>query len=350
MGLIYKTICLLSALIGASQAGISCDFETDFCDWYQIKSDHLDWKLGTSGTPDRTSGPEHDHTTGQGNFAYLSGSHARLNNASGGMITPLVVTNETATLSFWYHMNGNGIGSLLVLIIDVNGNRQEITRITGRQGNEWRKTSFDLPSGSFRICILGTARYHFGSDIGIDDIILLGHVQEITTTPPPTTPEPTIDVSELKCDFELDFCQWKQDAEDQFDWRRTAFDTPDRSSGPIADHTTGNGSYAFISGHEVMQTYWISRMISPEVVVYKRTTFKFWYHMNGHGIGSLIIKSLLNTGKTNLLFKVTGRQGPDWNEGRIDLLPGIYRLSIEATVRLHYGSDIAIDDITVVPL
>ncbi|XP_071956932.1 MAM and LDL-receptor class A domain-containing protein 1-like [Antedon mediterranea] len=41
-----------------------CDFELDFCEWTQEKSDDFDWSRGKGGTPSAGTGPTVDHSTG----------------------------------------------------------------------------------------------------------------------------------------------------------------------------------------------------------------------------------------------------------------------------------------------
>ena len=43
------------------------------------------------------------------------------------------------------------------------------------------------------------------------------------------------------CDFEGSMCGFVQDKNDKFDWTRNKGSTSSSSTGPSADHTTGNG-------------------------------------------------------------------------------------------------------------
>ena len=43
----------------------------------------------------------------------------------------------------------------------------------------------------------------------------------------------------VACDFSRDFCGWRQDQSDNFDWQRHAHGTPSSQTGPSGDHTTG---------------------------------------------------------------------------------------------------------------
>ena len=49
----------------------------------------------------------------------------------------------------------------------------------------------------------------------------------------------------INCNFETNFCTWKQVRNtDQFDWTRQAGSTASSSTGPSADHTTGTSEYS----------------------------------------------------------------------------------------------------------
>ena len=43
----------------------------------------------------------------------------------------------------------------------------------------------------------------------------------------------------LDCDFDKDFCEWRHDKYDDFNWKREDYGTTSSSTGPTSDHTTG---------------------------------------------------------------------------------------------------------------
>ncbi|XP_066413022.1 IgGFc-binding protein-like [Molothrus aeneus] len=52
----------------------------------------------------------------------------------------------------------------------------------------------------------------------------------------------------MSCTFEADFCEWKQETNDDFDWIRHKGPTPTPNTGPSHDHTTGEGYYIYLQG------------------------------------------------------------------------------------------------------
>ena len=45
----------------------------------------------------------------------------------------------------------------------------------------------------------------------------------------------------VNCDFDSDFCGWKNAENDEFDWTRHKGEAPSDWTGPKSDHTTGSG-------------------------------------------------------------------------------------------------------------
>ena len=48
----------------------------------------------------------------------------------------------------------------------------------------------------------------------------------------------------MHCDFENDWCQFTQAADDTFDWSRHSGSTSSTNTGPSNDHTTGTGVHS----------------------------------------------------------------------------------------------------------
>ena len=60
----------------------------------------------------------------------------------------------------------------------------------------------------------------------------------------PAYADPTLFGNNITCDFELSYCSWVQDREnDDFDWARNRGPTPTGGTGPDGDHTTGTGRF-----------------------------------------------------------------------------------------------------------
>ncbi|XP_041360447.1 MAM and LDL-receptor class A domain-containing protein 1-like [Gigantopelta aegis] len=77
-----------------------------------------------------------------------------------------------AEFSFWYHMNGPGIGSLSVFSQSVDGTLHELWSKHGRQGSSWHLAKIMLQPGQYKLVFSAIAKHHVGSNIAIDDVVL----------------------------------------------------------------------------------------------------------------------------------------------------------------------------------
>ena len=104
------------------------------------------------------------------------------------------------------------------------------------------------------------------------------------------------------------------------------------------------GKYIYVTGHDAKQKNDVAVVKSPTFSLDKPSNLTFWYNMNGVGIGQLSLFKRAG-GQTTELWKREGRQWSDWMQGVVLLQPGKMSLEFSATTRLHYGSDVALDDI-----
>ncbi|CAF3569917.1 unnamed protein product [Adineta steineri] len=144
----------------------------------------------------------------------------------------------------------------------------------------------------------------------------------------------------VTCDFEIDECNWTLDSY----WKVYASgSTPDTaSSGPIADHTTGNGNYARFMAYSLPETIPYGIM-NTSIYLDNSTILSFWYFMHGSQIGTLAI--LVNDVP---VWEKSGRQGiPAWYHATVTLLPdnNVKIAFVANRTGVGRSSDIAIDDI-----
>ncbi|CAC5422416.1 unnamed protein product [Mytilus coruscus] len=130
----------------------SCTYEyleEPNCQFYNDRSglDYADWIKYYNKTPSEDTGPE--SAIGGKYYMYIetstmnSGQNARL-------ISSLLSTDTQLCLSFYYHMFGDSIGELQV-IINTPGSNQIIFRKSNSQGNYWHyKQLFLQPASQFQ--------------------------------------------------------------------------------------------------------------------------------------------------------------------------------------------------------
>ena len=144
----------------------------------QDLNDDGDWLLRTGGTPSFNTGPQGDHTTGNGVYFYVESSMPNYPSKQFITYTPTFDVSATygRVLSFWYHMFGPAMGELEVAAIDVMGNYIFIDAYNGDQGMDWKLGYYSLDSlnlqHDFKIAFVGNTGTSFTSDICIDDIMI----------------------------------------------------------------------------------------------------------------------------------------------------------------------------------
>ncbi|XP_025084920.1 MAM and LDL-receptor class A domain-containing protein 1-like [Pomacea canaliculata] len=116
----------------------------------------------------------------------------------------------------------------------------------------------------------------------------------------------------LDCNFEQDFCQWRQvTGADSLDWQRHSGSTPLSTTGLSFDHTTGkNGSYAYVyfdSSNGIAGA--TAQLYSPLLTVGRNNymCLTFWYQMNGGHTGTLTLYH-----NNTRLWALSGGQGNVW--------------------------------------
>ncbi|KAM3910354.1 IgGFc-binding protein-like, partial [Leptodactylus fuscus] len=176
-------------------------------------------------------------------------------------------------------------------------------------------------------------------------------VPKVTTTPTTTTTTlpPTPDACNLDCSFDVDVCNWKQSKNDDMDWIRWRGATPSLLTGPSFDHTTGDGYYLYIDGR--FSNYGnIARLESPDNCFSGKHCLRFWYHMYGVADYMQLRVTVLRADGLEVMFDVMGNAGDVWRLEEIFLPDSdITKIFIEGFRGEDYRSDVAIDDISLVP-
>ena len=82
-------------------------------DWDTVADDDFDWLRNNGQTSTGGTGPDTDHTfgTAAGYYAYADATNQDTGNQA-FLMSETFPSNKEMCLSFWYHMNGDHIGSL----------------------------------------------------------------------------------------------------------------------------------------------------------------------------------------------------------------------------------------------
>ncbi|WP_417589801.1 fibronectin type III domain-containing protein [Owenweeksia hongkongensis] len=128
-----------------------------------------------------TTGPSADHTSGTGKFLYTHRTFGTVTQSNNGVVvSPLIntVPLNTPELSFWYHMFGADIDSLVLELYDGASWSQELT-LSGQQQisktDPWKEAIVDISAyanDTIKVRFTGyrNSTFAFNSVIAIDDL------------------------------------------------------------------------------------------------------------------------------------------------------------------------------------
>lgn len=133
------------------------------------------WTSGQNATPSFNTGPSGDHTSGSGKYIYSEGFNVSTPNITSPSIDISALTNPE--LRFWYHMFGNNIDKLRVLVFDGSA-WTSVATITGQQQTSetdaWQERIIDLSAyvGDTIKVRFRAFRNSFGTfaDMAVDDV------------------------------------------------------------------------------------------------------------------------------------------------------------------------------------
>ncbi|XP_053373135.1 fibropellin-1-like isoform X3 [Mercenaria mercenaria] len=150
------------------------------CDWTQLNNtadDKFDWTRQKGSTQSSETGPDNDHTVGNGNgvYMYIEASSPRLQGDYASLMSQVLPANHTMCLEFWYFMYGDGIGNLTIDLKDRCLHKDtQVFKRTGDQGQKWIKASVTIPShrvpNDYTIVLTGDIGPTYHGDTAIDDL------------------------------------------------------------------------------------------------------------------------------------------------------------------------------------
>ncbi|GAB1608584.1 hypothetical protein Ahia01_001142600 [Argonauta hians] len=311
--------------------GFNCTFDQNFCGWKNTRSS-LNWKRQKGSTRNTFTGPSKDHSGG-GYYIFVESSFfSGLFSRYADLISPKSQSSQQVCIKFYYHMYGNNIKSL-ELMLNQKGTTKTVWSKNGPQGNKWIQGSVkvDLQTSSY---VILRARSGWGSsgDIAVDDITInSGDCQ---------------DPVHNFCDFESSsICGFTQSKNDKFDWTRKRGSIFTGSSGPSTDHTFGTWQ-----GHFMYIDTRYHRNGDNAILVsesFKSTSGKcvnFWYHTYNKQVGTLNVYLRLDDSR-QLLWTRSSFQGKFWSLAHVRItVSGTFQVEFEVAVTNQDAGGISIDD------
>ncbi|XP_040066399.1 MAM and LDL-receptor class A domain-containing protein 2 [Ixodes scapularis] len=155
----------------------SCDFEDDFCNWWNVgnKTSAMQW-YRNSGPTMTDGGPSVDHTLNTPRGTYLLLDAQDLSTVQEGVVESEIIAkaSDAACFRLFYQIANGSDASLAVEVRDASGPIVSRWTVTARGNNSWTPFSQDLNNlpSEYTIRISGTPGKQQRSDVAIDDISL----------------------------------------------------------------------------------------------------------------------------------------------------------------------------------
>ncbi|XP_078612620.1 scavenger receptor cysteine-rich domain-containing protein DMBT1-like isoform X2 [Branchiostoma floridae x Branchiostoma japonicum] len=147
-------------------ANASCNFDLGDCGYSKQSTGGLQWIRHRGSTPSSSTGPNGDHTTGQGYYMYIEASSGSPGNVA-RLVSPTIFDNGWYCLQFAYHMYGTDINQLRVLV----GSSVEWS-LSNNRGTSWHLASREVYIRNTQIVFEGVRGSSYQGDIAIDDVAL----------------------------------------------------------------------------------------------------------------------------------------------------------------------------------
>ncbi|XP_028986820.1 zonadhesin isoform X2 [Betta splendens] len=332
---------------------INCDFEKNLCGWQQLIQDSFDWTQRSGPTPSNLTGPNVDHTTGEGFYLYIEGNDATYGDPA-RLLSSVCNYNGPLCFHFWYHMYGSATAMALNIYLLKSNKATKVWSTVDNQGPEWHPGYVEISvSGPFEVILEGIRGSNDQSDVALDDIsIHFGSCSDnfpglISQTDRPFTTAdvlPSYPVCGLDCSFDNNLCSWNQMITDAFDWTWQSGSTPTEMTGPLDDHT-GGGHYLYIEASSVTHGD-TARIISTECSDSGPQCLQFWYHMYGSADTMGLHVYLYQDRVATAVWRKRNDQGNMWHLAQVDITTtGAFQIIFEGRRGSTDLSDVAIDDI-----
>ncbi|XP_069137909.1 MAM and LDL-receptor class A domain-containing protein 1-like [Argopecten irradians] len=345
------TTATISREFLGNDSAINCTFESSSCTWHIGSHSDFDWHIGDTNEVRGLSAPKTDHTNGDGKYAYIRGIEARNSSWKAVLASDVIDSDVHLQFSFWYIMNGLGVGSLSLHQNFSNGNSNIVWSRKGRQGPDWLQAVVELSPGSYTLLFEATTKYHYLSDLAIDDTVLT-NVTLTTTTTVPTTTQPPAVLLPLSCDFEVNVCGFAPPARDPeyVLWERTQSPLTVRDRVFVTgDNTTGSGSFLSLrpNGEEAHRGD-VASIVSPPIEAQTSACLRMAYIMPSTLSGTITMyRRRTRDGALHLLEHLSGYYGPQWRSQQVDLQSNeTFQIEIKGSYVGEPGAIVGVDDLS----
>ncbi|KAJ8048132.1 MAM and LDL-receptor class A domain-containing protein 1 [Holothuria leucospilota] len=371
---------------------VGCSFEYDLCYWTQDPDDDGNWKIRTAQTDMDLdfNGPVDDHTTGggRGKYLYVEAGPLPAQGAKTRLISPVFrQASRACRFTLWFYMFGAEYGDIEIFVKTSSGERK-LRKIVEDlpHYNKWLREEADIDActENFQIVVQAEDEQIIPANSGfaIDDFLFLDCGAPIPVAGGPcglreaqcangvcypadqqcdfsldccdgTDELPSHCLNYNMCDFETDFCDWQNLNDDEFDWQRDKGGTSSGNTGPGRDHTTksSSGYYLYTEVDRPIRNGDRARLGSFTIyaTITQLCSMRFYYHLNGNGIGTLNIYSRQAVnGPLDKVWSLDTQRGDTWYYGSVTfaIQNVAFQVIIEGVRGPTQEGDMAIDDIS----
>ncbi|GBM91293.1 MAM and LDL-receptor class A domain-containing protein 2 [Araneus ventricosus] len=148
---------------------LNCTFDYNECGWHPDNDiTAVTWTRAKKSP--QNYGPQSDHTGRKGYFMYISASWMYRKGQKAHLVSLKQKATEKRCFNFWYHMYGEDVGTLNLIVRTDAGNTTVWSK-TNSQGNAWKQGMRTIRSDEpYQIVIEGVIGGYARPVIAIDDI------------------------------------------------------------------------------------------------------------------------------------------------------------------------------------
>lgn len=148
--------------------------------WQNSTNDDLDWSVWSATTPTESTGPRGDALS-SGNYIYLESSPDVCGSFANSKLETscLEIPEDQCGISFYYHMHGNDMGSLMLVAESFENIRDTLWSKSGNQEDTWQFAHISLDNyalSSIKLNFIGTIGNGAQGDMALDEIKLHGAI------------------------------------------------------------------------------------------------------------------------------------------------------------------------------
>ena len=317
----------------------NCDFEIDWCFWYNLKDDDADMSR---------------YVTDKGSYLYLDESavtdttkkftYARIKSQQ----FPGTPEGSDKCMTFLYFMdNWDNSTERLSVALSGNGHERTIWEVKGIPNGNWTKAyvPISFSTGAYNVILETGIRAGAPGSVAVDTISFLPDSCEMQ---PPNALPYEYSEEKIDCSFDSDLCEWSSNSETGANFEIVGKRPTQANSGPDAGQ---NNNFLYLDSIK-FSNHSMSLFSTPAAPPPHGFCVSFYYDMFGTDFSEILLylqqmqtKTHEHIEDTTLMWAKHGSQLDRWIRKEINIpntLQGNWRLEFAMSTKSNFG-DIALD-------